>query len=319
MEIAPAKSGASSPVRKLRVRNRRTCSRCMLRSSSAAAKPAVTPTSSASSLATECPVTCSGAMLQTAATPRSKVAPAPGTKPTNTARISRSRDLIAPRRNNQILWYFASPAAVDHNMLRDTARAPDSSSAVGPGSRAICSPVYKLSRADARRASPAALDVFIGGTAGWDVACGSTPHAQDHAPDVGHQPDAPDHQAVAMETVPQALIGAAHDRSGPRRMGQHEPERDLTGDGMEVCPVEAGAHQLHRARAGNIEAEADPERSDVPRQQVAPNMLRPHPHRIEDQRERDQGDSGELQAGHRGSWFQVEGLAGSARAWSAAT
>ena len=69
-------------------------------------------------------------------------------------------------------------------------------------------------------------------------------------------------------------------------MGEHQPESDLTRQGVRLPQVERTLGQtVHRPRSREIEGEPRPEGGHVPPLQVAGDPLRPDPQRVEGQRQ----------------------------------
>ena len=114
-------------------------------------------------------------------------------------------------------------------------------------------------------------------------------HGQDHAPQVGNEPDEPDHKAVPVEPDLHPLQVAADDHGGPDGMPEHEPQCDLTGERMGFQDIEPSLCQpVHGQSARYIECKSRPEGHYMPWLQDPGDPLGPDTGGIEYQCKGDQ-------------------------------
>ena len=90
-------------------------------------------------------------------------------------------------------------------------------------------------------------------------------HSEVHAAEIGHQPDKPDNNAITVETHAQGFAAIFRDPARPERVREHEPDGDLTREGVRFKKIERTfGDEMHGISAGEVEEEANPECNDVP-------------------------------------------------------
>ena len=103
-------------------------------------------------------------------------------------------------------------------------------------------------------------------------------HADIHPPKIRHQPDQPDDDAVTVKLLPQGFLFFPDHISSPGRMDQHEPQRDLAGEGMGFPKVKRPiSYAMHHPGAKKVEKKTSPESNNMPRFKIKGYPFCPDP------------------------------------------
>ena len=84
--------------------------------------------------------------------------------------------------------------------------------------------------------------------------------AEEDAGEVGHEPDQPDGDAVAVEALDGLQVLARQHYRRPERMGSHEDNGEHARDPVEIEAERASRHPSHRGGPGGIADESRPEK-----------------------------------------------------------